>query len=240
MVQNRATSKQVRGSRTERSAAIRLPKAKLSSGTSFAHAIRSRKTTREISDRRLGMQLLSDLLFAACGVNRPCGPFGGRGITAASASNSQEIDVYVALEEGTYLYNARAHELVPVLADDIRTLALGPHQPAISPNAPVQLIFVVDIDKLEHTSGFEEPGLHDPEVQKSYYFVDTGLIAGNVYLFAAAQGLACWFHNCDRVALKKQLKLRKNQRVLFAQTVGYPANHDEGARSPSERQHPCV
>ena len=61
----------------------------------------------------------------------------------------------------------------------------------------------------QHTSGFEEPGLHDPEVQKSYYFVDTGIIAGNVYLFAASQGLACWFHNCDRGALARKLKLRE-------------------------------
>ena len=60
-------------------------------------------------------------------------------------------------------------------------------------------------------------------MQKSYYYVDTGLIAGNVYLFAAAYGLACWFHNCDRSALVRELRLRGNQRVLFAQTVGYGA-----------------
>jgi nitroreductase len=52
--------------------------------------------------------------------------------------------------------------------------------------------------------------------------VDTGLIAGNVYLFAASQGLACWFHNCDRLALAKELRLRAEQRVLFAQSAGYP------------------
>jgi nitroreductase len=176
-----------------------------------------------MSDRKLDVQLLSNLLFAACGVNRRRGPFGALGITAASASNSQEIDVYVVLQEGAYRFEARSHELRPVLGEDIRTLALGPHQPPISPDAPVQLVFVVDIDKLEHTAGFEEPGLHDPEVQKSYYFVDTGIIAGNVHLFAASQGLACWFHNCDRTALANELQLRKNQRVLFAQTVGYPA-----------------
>jgi nitroreductase len=202
---------------------MRLPTPKLASGKSFADALRLRETVREMSDKKIGVQLLSNLLFAACGVNRPRGPFGNPGITAASASNSQEIDVYVALQEGAYLFDARRHELVPVLGEDIRTLALGPHQPPVSPNAPVQLVFIVDIDKLEHTSGFEEPGLHDPEIQKSYYFVDTGLVAGNVYLFAASQGLACWFHNCDRVALAKKLKLGKNQRVLFAQTVGYPA-----------------
>ena len=94
----------------------------------------------------------------------------------------------------------------------------------------MQLVFVADLDKLEHTSGFEEPGLHDPEVQKSYYFVDAGIIAGNVYLFAAAHGLACWFHNCDRAALATRLALRGDERVLFAQTVGSPAKSEKSER----------
>lgn len=114
-------------------------------------------------------------------------------------------------------------------------MAYGPHQPSISPDAPVQLVFVVDLDELEHTSGFEEPGLHDPEFQKSYYCVDTGLIAGNVYLFAAAEGLACWFHNCDRAALARRLRLQKDQRVLFAQTIGYSATSKTKTGSRSSR-----
>jgi hypothetical protein len=65
--------------------------------------------------------------------------------------------------------------------------------------------------------------LKDPDIQKSYYNVATGLIAGNVYLFAASQGLAAWFHNCDKAGLATALKLRPEQRVLYAQTVGYPA-----------------
>jgi nitroreductase len=182
-----------------------------------------RRTHREISGTEVSPQLLSNVLFAARGVNRPRGPFGGAGITAASASNSQEIDVYVALEGGAYRFDAREHALIPVTTEDVRALAYTPRQPSISPDAPVQLVFVVDIDRLEHTAGFEEPGLHDPEVQKSYYFVDTGMIAGNVYLFAASQGLACWFHNCDKAGLAEKLHLSKSQRALFGQTIGYPA-----------------
>ena len=79
---------------------------------------------------------------------------------------------------------------------------------------------------LTHTGGFDEPGLHDPEIQKAYYFVDTGIIAGNVYLFAAAHGLASWFHNCDRRMLTKHLALQPRQRVLFAQSIGRPAAAD--------------
>ena len=206
---------------------VRLPKPELTAGKSFADTICLRQTVREIRSEDLDGQTLSDLLFAACGVNRARGPFGSPGVTAASASNSQEIDVYVALREGAYRFDAYRHELVPVLDEDIRALAFGPHQPPTSPDAPVQLIFVVDLDKLDHTSSFEEPGLHDPEVPKSYYFVDTGLIAGNVYLFAASRGLACWFHNCDRGALATKLKLRPTQRALFAQTLGHPAATSE-------------
>jgi nitroreductase len=168
-------------------------------------------------------QLLSNLLWAAYGINRYGeGPFGACGRTAASASNSQEIDLFVALPEAVYRYDALEHALLPIAAGDWRSSALTPGQRGIDAKAPVQLIFAVDLHRLTHTQGFEEPGLHDPEVQKSYYFVDTGLIAGNVYLFAAAHGLAAWFHNCDKAGLHKTLGLGTEQRVLFAQSVGYP------------------
>jgi nitroreductase len=155
-------------------------------------------------------------------VNRKIGPFGIPGRTAASASNSQEIDLYVALSEGVYVYDAVNNLLMPAVAGDFGVGALTPGQRGIDAQAPVQLIYVVDVHRLTDTAGFHEPGLQDPEVQKSYYFVDTGLIAGNVYLFAAAQGLAAWFHNCDKTGLAQQLELRAEQRVLFAQSIGYP------------------
>ena len=201
---------------------IILLKPKLDKGESVFKALNERKTIREVSDKGLSLQLLSNLLWAASGVNRMHGPFGIHGRTAASASNSQEIDVYVALKEGAYLYDASNHKLLPVIAEDLRILAIGQGQASMGDKAPVRLIYVADIDKLAHTSGYQEPGLQNPEVQKSYYFVDTGLIAGNVYLFAASVGLAAWFHNCNKPALAVKLKLRTDQRVLFGQTVGYP------------------
>ncbi len=194
----------------------------LKSGTSVRESLQQRRTIREIGDKKLPLQVLSNLLWAACGVNRKNGPFGIPGRTAASASNSQEIDIYVAMQEGVYLYDAIHHRLVPVVAGDLRALAIGPGQANFVAKAPVQLIYIVDIHKLSNTSGYQEPGLQDPEIQKSYYCVDTGLIAGNVYLFAASQGLASWFHNCNKSGLEAKLNLRSDQRVLFGQTVGYP------------------
>jgi hypothetical protein len=155
-------------------------------------------------------------------VNREPGPFGMPGRTAGSASNSQEIDVYVVLKEGTYRFDPFVNLLTPVAAGDLRPLAISRGQGG-GEAAPVRLVYVADIDRLANTSGFAEPGLRDPDVQRSYYFVDTGMIAANVYLFAASLGLAAWFHNCDKAALAAKLNLRADQRALFAQTVGYPA-----------------
>jgi hypothetical protein len=194
----------------------------LKSGTSVRESLQQRRTIREIGDKKLPLQVLSNLLWAACGVNRKNGPFGIPGRTAASASNSQEIDLYVVTEEGVHLYDPFHHILVPVIAGDMRDLAIGQGQAKLVANAPVHLIYIADVHKLSHTSGYQEPGLRDSEIQKSYYYVDTGLIAGNVYLFAASQGLASWFHNCNRSGLAATLKLRADQRVLFGQTVGYP------------------
>lgn len=208
---------------------IRLPKPAPGLGMPLARALRLRRTTREIGPRKLPLQTLSDLLWAGCGVNRRKGPFGVPGRTAASASNSQEIEVYVALEEGTYLYDAVRHELGPAVAGDVRRLAIGRGQGGAGAEAPVRLIYVADIDKLVHTAGYQEPGLRDPDVQRSYYFVDTGMVAANVYLYAASVGLAAWFHNCDRSALEVRLGLRPDQRVLFGQTIGYPSKKGRGS-----------
>jgi hypothetical protein len=201
---------------------IKLPRPTLDGGKSVLKSLRQRKTIREISDTKLPLRTLSNLLWAACGVNRTKGPFGIPGRTAATASNSQEIDLYVAFEDGTYLYNAFAHTLEPVAAGDLRALAIGHGQPGYAAKAPVHIIYIADVNKLSNTSGFQEPGLRDPEIQKAYYYVDTGLIAGNVYLFAASFGLASWFHNCHKSALAARLQLRADQRILFGQTVGYP------------------
>ena len=201
---------------------IDLPKPTFTGGKPIMMAFKSRGTMREVSSRKLSTQLLSNLLWAAFGVNRQKGegPFGAEGRTAASASNAQEIDLYVALPEGVYLYEATLHRLLPVTSGDLRPLAIGAAQNGAGANAPVRIIYVVDINKFK-TAGFQEPGLKDPETQKSYYYVDTGLIAGNVALFAAAYGLTAWFHNCHRSALAEKLNLRPGQRSLFAQTVGW-------------------
>lgn len=201
---------------------VALPAPRDSGGVCVFAALEQRRTTRAISSKPLPAQELANLLWAACGVNRAIGPYGQPGRTAASASNSQEIELYVALEQGVYLYDAINHRLVTIVEQDLRVGALTPGQRNVQSVAPVQLIFVADLDRLAHAAEFFEPALLEVEVQKSYYYVDTGLIAGNVYLFAASRGLAAWFHGCHRTDLARRLGLRMEQRVLFAQSVGYP------------------
>lgn len=198
---------------------ITLVKAQKDGGKSVLAALWARRTNRNISSKELEEQMLSNLLWAAFGVNRERASFGKSGRTAASASNSQEIDLYVAMPEGVYLYEAVAHRLRPVAAGDFR--ARSGRRAART--APVNIFYVVDLTRYDLGPGQPDRRIGDAEVQKSYYYTDTGLIAANVYLFAASQGLAAWFHNCDKENIARELKLRPEQRVLFAQTVGYPA-----------------
>jgi len=199
---------------------IVLPKPEIDAALSLVAALKNRKTTRAIGADPLPLQTLSNLLWAAFGVNRPqAGLMGKPGRTAPSASNSQEIDLYVAMSQGVYLYEAVLHRLAPVAAGDLRGLA-GRGSAA---KAPVNILYVVDLSRYTVGKGQPDPHIGEAEVQKSYYFADTGFIAQNVYLFAAAQGLAAWFHHCDRENAARLLKFRPEQRVLFAQTVGFPA-----------------
>ena len=198
---------------------INLLKPQKDGGTSVLAALEKRQTIRSISSKELPAQVLSNLLWAAFGVNREKASFGKPGRTAASASNSQEIDLYVAMPSGVYLYEAVGHRLTPVVRGDFRARA-GRGGAA---KAPVNIFYVVDLTRYVTASWQPDPHIGDPEVQKSYYYVAAGLIAANVYLFAASQGLAAWFHNCNRDDTAREFKLRPQQRVLFAQTIGFPA-----------------
>jgi len=197
---------------------IILPSPEKDGGKSVLAALQLRKTTRSIDSKAVPLQVLSNLLWAAFGVNREQASFNKPGRTAPSASNSQEIDLYVALPEGVYLYEALPHRLTPVATGDFRMRA-GRGSAA---TAPLSIFYVADLTRYD--LGPEQPdrAIGDPEIQKSYYYTDTGFIAQNVYLFAASQGLAAWFHNCDKENTVSEFKLKPTQRILFAQTVGYP------------------
>lgn len=186
---------------------IELPPPQTDGGMPLMQALKERQSTRAFSDKELSLQTLSDLLWAAAGVNRP--DTGGR--TAPTAVNKQEIDIYVALKDGLFLYDAKNNLLVPVLSRDIRAMT---GEQSFVKDAPVDLIFVADHQKMEGMTG----------EQKDFYgATDTGFISENVYLFCASAGLATvvrgWF---NKLTLTKTMKLRPSQTIILAQTVGYP------------------
>lgn len=172
--------------------------------------LRQRRTAREFKPDHLPSQVLANLLWAAFGINRP--QTGQR--TAPSAMNSQEVDVYAALPEGLFLYDAKAHRLQPVSAEDLRPKAGG--QEAFR-EAPVTLIYVADLPRLEKAK---------PESRPFYAGFDAGCICQNVYLYCASEGLATVVHDLDRGPLATAMKLRSDQQIIMAQAVGFPKTPD--------------
>ena len=184
-----------------------LPAPQTDSGRPLMQVLKERSTSRSFSARKLPLQVLSNLLWAAFGVNRP--ESGRR--TAPSAKDRQEIDIYVAMAEGLYVYEAKTHVLQPVLAVDIR--AMTGRQSFVA-DAPVNLVYVADLGRMGKVS---------KEEQDLYSAADTGFISENVYLFCASEGLATVVRgSVDRETLAKAMRLRPDQKIILAQTVGYP------------------
>ncbi len=188
-------------------APLALPAPNMTGGKPLMQALKERRSERVFSPEKLPPQVLSDLLWAANGVNRP----GTDKRTAPSARNWQEIDVYVATADGLFLYDAQNHQLVPVLKDDVR--ALSGKQEFVR-NAPVSLLFVADFAKMGKI----------PEKDKEFYAAtDTGFVSQNAYLYCASAGLSTVvLGSVDREGLGKALKLRPDQKIILTQPVGYP------------------
>jgi nitroreductase len=182
---------------------IELPKPQVTGGMPLMQALAQRQTTRAFQDKPLPLPTLSNLLWAAFGVNRPRTVKPGLGRTAPSAMNKQEVEIYVVLAQGIYVYEAETNLLRPVAAGDLRAkMGASP-----AGQAAVTLVYVAD-SKL------------------NYAQVDTGFIGQNVYLFAASEGLNAWFYALhgqqDAMAVAAALKLPAGKSPLYAQSVGYP------------------
>ncbi len=185
---------------------IDLPKPDTVGGKPLMSVLKQRKSTRSFSDQKLTPQVLSNLLWAAFGINRPDGHR-----TAPSAMNWQEIDLYLVMQEGAYRYNPVSHGLEPVLGKDIRK-ETGTQ--AFVADAPLNLVYVADRSKTMRASG---------EDRDLFTGADCGFIAQNVYLFCASEGLATVVRgSVEKNTLAKSLGLRPDQKIILAQTVGYP------------------
>jgi len=187
---------------------IVLPPAQQRGGMPLMEALKLRHSTREFSAREVPLAVLSNLLWAAFGINRA----QGHKRTAPSAHDWEEMDVYAATAGGLYVYDAKAHALKHVLSRDLR--AQTGVQPYVGA-APLNLVYVADLSRMTEAS---------PEDKQWYSGPDAGFVAQNVYLFCASEGLATVVRGLvDRPALAKAMGLRPEQQIVLAQSVGYPA-----------------
>ena len=183
-----------------------LPPPRSEGGQSLTAALKLRRSTREYSDRPLPAQVLSDLLWAAFGINRPSGDR-----TAPYWRHVMVIDIYLAMADGVWLYEPKPHRLLPYLQNDLR--AQTGLQDFVG-TAPLNLVYVAHGERMTDVSA---------EERRLYASVDAGFIGQNVYLFCASEGLATVFRGAvDHAKLGQALKLPDQQFVTFAQTVGYP------------------
>lgn len=175
-----------------------------SRGSSIMQSLSDRQSVREFADRDLAIQDLSDLLWAANGFNRPDKR------TAASAMNTQSMDIYVCMKDGVYLYNAQDNRLEMVLAEDLRELAAGRPDDAVA-EAPAILLLVEDSSK-------------NPRAGTGGGFAayDAGIISGNIYLFCSGCGLATVCRgSMDRDGLIGKLGFGESKYIHLNHPVGY-------------------
>ena len=193
--------------KTKAQETIKLPAPDLESGKSLMQALQNRRTSREFSAKAVPMTMISNLLWAAFGINRAAG-----GRTAPSAHEWHEIDIYLATADGLYLYDARSHSLRLVLAQDIR---INTGLQSFVADAPLNLVYVADHSRMVEAAETD---------RVLYSAADAGFISQNVCLFCASEGLATVVRGMvPRHELAKLMKLRPTQRVILAQSVGYPA-----------------
>jgi nitroreductase len=186
---------------------IKLPAPQMDGGKPLMQALKQRQSAREFGDQKLAPQTLSNLLWAAWGINRPDGHR-----TAPSASNKQEIDVYVVLPEGAYVYDAKAHALNPVATGDLRAATGTQPFPA---TAALNLVYVADMVKAGHPATDPQQALNTG--------ANAGFIAENAYLYCASEGLVTVVRaSVNKPELAKLLKLRADQVIVLAQSIGYP------------------
>jgi len=181
---------------------IELPAQHKTGGMPLMETLAKRSTSRSFDARELTPQQLSDLLWAGFGINRS----GGKR-TAPSAHNRQELDLYVLLKQGAYVYDPAKNTLLQTSTEDLRSQGA-------KTEAAVCVLFVADLSKRQEKA----------EASKEWASVDSGFIGENIYLYCASEGLATGYRagGFDSAALNPKLKLKPDQEIVAAQPVGYP------------------
>ena len=187
-------------------AAIKLNAPDKNRGTSVMQALTARQSATEYSDRLLSVADMSDLLWAANGINREDGRR-----TAASAMNAQDVILYAFTPQGVYLYDAGDHELKPVVAGDQRKV-FGERG-----MAPLIVLMVSDIAKFGDRAALD--------MRREFGAIDVGIVSQNIMLFCSGNGLCTRPRaGMDRDAITKLLNLNESQLPMLNNAIGYPKN----------------
>jgi len=190
---------------------ILLPTPDKTGGKPLMQALNERQSVRSFTKENLTMNQLSDLLWAGWGINRPA----DKKRTAPSSMNIQEIDVYIALQSGLYLYDAELNQLKQIHNKDIRS-SCGTQD--FVADAPVNLVYVADLGKMGKKEG---DIIKESDLLSSY--ANTGFIAQNVYLYCASANLGCVIRGMvPKDKLAPEMGLRSNQVIILSQTIGIP------------------
>ena len=196
---------------------IQLLPPQMDGGRPLMQVLKDRQTTRSYSKKEIPLQVLSNLLWAAFGINRPSS--GLR--TAPSRLSFREVDVYVATANGVFFYDAQPNLLKPVVAEDVRSLSgqqfppPGVYFAGGVDEAPINLIYVWD--------GSKKSSYYSAEINLCLAFAHTGMVSQNVYLYCASEGLATVVRKLfDRPALEQKMKLQPEQYATLVQSVAYP------------------
>ena len=188
---------------------ILLPKPSMDNKVTLMQALENRHSTREYADKQIPDDVLSTVLWAACGINRP----GEGKITAPSAINAQDIQVYVVRQDGAYLYQPKDNSLEKVSNKDLRAAVAG--RQSFAASAPVSLVLVSN----HHTFPQQMP----KEAKTRMGVVDAGYISENICLACSALGLNTVPRmTMDTETLKKELGLDDNYDLVLNSQIGYP------------------
>ncbi len=191
---------------------IKLPAPQKDLSFPLMKALENRRSKRKWTDSPLSEQELSNLLWAACGINQEETKKSKSKRTAPSATNSQAIKVYVALENGLFLYEEKEHSLVPILVKDIRKYLCNQK---MLQSAPVGLIFVSDYSKMKMY--FKS----DDQLKWFFSGSEASYISQNVYLYCASARLnTVVIALVNREQLHEMMGLKDHEKVVFTQVVG--------------------
>lgn len=184
---------------------VQLPAPQKTGGKTIVETLWTRESGTEFSDKMLSLQDLSNLLFAAIGVNRENGK-----LTSPTASNKQEIRVFVFTAEGVSEYLNKENSLKLVTTGDHRKL-IADRQDWVM-GAPQILLIVADGTRAGSTN----------ERTKTMMAIDAGIVSENINLFCAGMGLVTRPRaTMDAEGIKALLGLDETQTPLLNNPVGY-------------------